>query len=427
MQTFHNRLLVGSPGARPEIPLASINEACAACSDSFFISRRAADGASFSGLIGQRSALAIEAIADAALVELKSAGASEVALDPRGNHPRIEIETLRSFTFSVACLGFEDAEAAAGIGEISKVLVQEVSRRLPLSHLDGITFAADYASALHDLDRGDPSLGTDGTQPRDYGRPVAKCVRVVRAGEAKEHIVVDAILAVDLLGSDPERRACAIQLLVAMLAHAAHGPLYEAQLAKCPPPAFDGVARMVHSAVSTAPGKYFAARESAFADPNAGERYATLVRDSLASARNAVAEARLAYRVSADLPQLLDVATLQLSFLIGHTAEWLGHRDGLPPQETFPGSSLPDDLRAFDLHRWLELLGQDLRLLYDAPERFTNVNIIALGKHAERLLWPLQICPWLLPDGNAFVSVPIGEDESLLGSDQGAARSRLDR
>lgn len=409
----HDRLLLGSRIPNVEIAVDSFNAASAACSDSFFISRRAYDGLGLSELIGQRCTQAITASVRDALSDFRRPRDARASRRPA--EPRItETESLPSYSFSLTCLNFADSDMAERLGEILKVIVRETGRCMPLSSLDGITFARDYSSALEGLDRGDPAIGAIQSQPRDYGRPVAKCVQVVRGGESKTHIVIDCVVAEQLFSDDENSRALAIHMIVTMLAGVAHTALYEAQLKGSFAVPLDEVIRLFYEGASAAPGSYFGARESAFCDPTAGERYADLVRDSLAAAREAVRVARLAYRLSNDLDALLGVALRQISFVLTHTAEWLGHRDGLPAQEGFPGSLLPDDLKALGLDLWLELFGRDLCSLYDAEGQFTSTNIFALGRHVERLLWTVQICPWPMEDGSVYVSVPIGDDAGLI-------------
>lgn len=409
----HDRLLVGSSCVNTPIAVKSLNAASAACSNSFFISHRADDGAGLSHVIGKRSAIAIQASVNNALAAFRrrpqDVKASENPVEPR----ICETESLASFSFSLTCLGFADAEMATRLGEIIKTIVHEMGRDTPLSTLDGITFAFDYPAALASLDRGDVALGPSESQSRSYGRPVAKSVQVYREGEPKAHIVIDSIIADGLLSDDEDNRALAIHLILVRLADLAHTRRYESQLTgSLEPP--DEVIRMLHASVSAAPGSYFGVRESAFSDPKAGERYADLVRDSLAAAKDAIGKARLTYRINNDLEALLGVALPQISFVLTHAAEWLGHREGLPAQDAFPGSSLPDDLKADGLNDWLELFGRDLRNLYGADGQFTSGNIFALGRHVERLLWTVQICPWPMEDGSPYVSVPLGNDVALL-------------
>jgi hypothetical protein len=415
----HDRLLVGSRNLNVPIAVEALNAASAACSDSFFISRCAADGAGLSPLIGQRSAIVIETSVSDALSPFqrtRRVGANRNPVEARVT----EIETVSSFSFSLSCLGFADADKVAQLGEIVNAIVQEMSRGMPLSTLDGITFAVDYPAAVEGVDRGDPALSAAQSRPREYGRAVAKQVSVVRNGASKTHIVLDSVIADGLVSDDQGDRARAVHIIVTMLAGLAHATRYESQLkdATAVPP--DEVVRFLYQSASAAPGSYFAARESAFADPNAGERYATLVRDSLASARQTIDKARLAYRNSSDMDALLGVALPQISFVLTHAAEWLGHRDGLPDQDEFPGASLPVDLKAYELHHWLELFGRDLRNLFDAAGQFTSARIFALGRHVERLLWTVQICPWPMEDGSPYVTVPFGNDAALLEAAQGS-------
>lgn len=416
----HDRLLVGSSIGNLDISIESINHAGASSSDSFFVSRRAIDGEGLASLIGQRCAQVIDAAIDGALADVSTSKVSQKS-KPSSERYMLEARSPKSFDFSLTCLDFADAKTVARLGRVLQVIIQELGRDMPLSRLDGITFAADYVGALERLDRGDPTLSIDASQPRSYGRAVAKCVRVLRSGERKEHLVFEAGVAMGLMADDEDSRSLALHLVVSMLAYVAHSALYEAQLEALPKGAVDVIVGRLHSGVSAAPGKYFTARASAFTDPMSGDRYATLVKDSLASAHESIGTARLSYRLDDNLDRLLDVALLHVSFVLDHAAEWLGHRDGLPSQDAFPGSSLLDDMENFDLQRWLELFGRDLRRLYESDEQFTSANIFALTRHVERLLWTVQIFPWPTEDGRLYVSVPMGDDERLL-ADRALAR-----
>jgi hypothetical protein len=62
-------------------------------------------------------------------------------------------------------------------------------------------------------------------------------------------------------------------------------------------------------------------------------------------------------------------------------------------------------LRSEDLYGWVEVLGRDLRNLHDVQDQFTPANIFALGRHVERLLWPMLVFAWPLDDGSPYISV----------------------
>jgi hypothetical protein len=411
----HDRLLVGIRDPRSAQNLEIINAASAACSDNFFISSSEADGAGFSHLIGQRSATFIENSVTDALSTFRPQRESETNHAPR-EPTTASNGVANALSFSLTCVGFEGTDAAAALSEIVHAVVQELSRNIPLLSLDGIVFADDYAAAVRNIDRGDPSLGTDSAQSREYGRGVAKPVKVIRNGVPKIQLVIDASIAVELLSGDHDHQQGALHILVNMLASIAHSDLHEIKLPSLTPAPPNEVVRFLYRWISKAPGNYFSARESAFIDPSAGERLATLVVDSLASARQSIENARLQYRIDNDLDCLLTKAMPPISYVLEHAAEWLGHRDGLPDQDDFPGAKLPTKLEALELHHWLELFGRDLRELYSDGEHFTTDRLFALSGHVERLLWTVQMFPWPMDDGSLYVSVPWGEDESQLAA-----------
>lgn len=409
----HDLLLVGSRGVVAEIPISVLNEANSACSDNFFISQHPSNGEHLSILIGQRCIQTLSALVRSALSKSET---------PRENNEKLlrdseKIEGTTAsapFSFSLTCVGFGDSELVATLGRIMKSIVLEIGRSIPLSRLDGMTFSTEYETAIEQLDRGDASLVADRSLPRDYGHAVAKCVRVLREGQFRDHIVFDATLAHELLQEQSDGHDYAIQTVISMLSQIAHGTLYEERLSSeafAPP---DDTLRLMHQCVSKVPRMYFSARNSAFAASAEGERFAELTLASYNSACDAIRTARLAYRLDANLDRLLEEALPRISFVLEHAAQWLGHRDGLPSQGEFPGMSLVEDLRVFDLHDWLDLFGRDLQLLYATDDRFSMDSILALGKHAERLLWTVQICPWPTIDGGTYVTIPMGSDEQAL-------------
>lgn len=406
----HDRVLVGSKSVDTQVALDSLNRASAACSDSFFISRNAEDGAELVTLIGQRSALAIQESVSGALANHKLA--TQEAKDKTETCISAAHSTS-AFSYSLNCIGFADQKMAESLNGIIKVIIQEMSRAVPISTLDGITFAQDYAAAIEQIDRGDPLLPVEKSQSRSYGQPVAKLVQVRRGGEEKTHLVIEASIAAALLSEDEEDRVFAAHMIITMLAGLVHRTLYETRLAG-KDFGHDELVKMLYSSMSVAPGSYYGARTSAFIDPRSGEHYAELVIESYASAREDIGKARIQYRYSNNLDELLDVALSRVSFVLNHAAEWLGHRDGLGDQEDFPGSDLPDHLKPFGLHLWLELFGRDLRSLYDLDGHFTVERLSMLTRHVERLLWTLQIFPWPMEDGKPYISVPIGDDAAIL-------------
>lgn len=400
----HDLLLVGSKEEIKEINIEKINAASAACSDSFFIASNSYDSTDFSSLIGQRCSLSIKKIIAEAISEVGQRNSSQSIARPRMD-PVVLYHHTSNFSFSLTCQGFADSDTVIKIGNVMRGVVQEMSLDFPLSDLDGITFAADYVAVLESLDRGDPALLADRTRPRNYGQAIAKCVHVIRGGKRKEHIVLSAVIARALLDMEDENNAWALHVVIGMLANVAHSALYEQGLPGISDIQFDIVSRRLHVASSSCPCMYFSAKTSAFADNGAGERFATLFLDSLSSAQQAIQCEKQTYLVDLAMDQLLDVALMHVSSVLEHAAEWLGHRDGLPSQESFLGSSFPEKLKNQGLHDWIELFGRDLRRLYDADGQFTIESILALSQHVERLLWTVGMYPWPTDEGDLYVSL----------------------
>lgn len=408
----HDQLLIGSRDD-VEIPISILNEASSACSDNFFISQHPSHGEHLSALIGQRCIQTLSSHIARALSESESSRGSDENL--LTDSEKIEGTAASTpFSFSLTCVGFGDSELVATLGRIMKSIAQEVGRKMPLTGLDGITFSTEYETAIDQLDRGDAALVTDRSTPRDYGRAVAKCVRVLREGQIRDHIVFDAAIADELLQEQSEGHDNAIQLVISMFSQIAHVALYEERLRSELLASPDDTLRLMHQCISKVPCMYFSARNSAFAAFATGERFAKLTLDSYNSACEAICTARLAYRLDANLDRLLEEALPRIGFVLEHAAQWLGHRDGLPAQNEFPGMSLVEDLRVYDLHDWLELFGRDLQLLYATDDRFCMERILALGRHAERLLWTVQICPWPMTGGGTYVTIPMGNDKQAL-------------
>lgn len=408
----YNKILIGYCDEAPCFNIDLINNHAAECSDNFFISHQDNDRFKLSHLIGTRCSSSINSI-----IKKSTSNWFESSTSRSFGVQKYTIsdDFFQPFSFSLICIGFADFDTSKKLGDVIKVIVQELGRSMPLSSIDGFTFAADYASALQNLDRGDPHLVSDLTLRRGYAYGVAKCVSVKRNGIKKIHIVIDSTVAINLLCDNENDRASSIHVIVNMLSHIAHEALYEEEL-KHDNFVPDELSKLFHGAVSRAPSSYFSARKSAFFDCSAGLRYADLLCDSIKVAHEDIISARLKYRVDSNLDELLKIAVSQVSFIVDHAAQWIGHRDGAPEQGDSNNMQLIEKLKTFGLDCWIVLLGRDLSRLYDIEGGFNGINIYALDRHAERLLWMFQIFPWPMEDGSVYVNVPMGNDEELINS-----------
>jgi len=396
------RILVGT-GEGVLLPdLADFNVHAAACCDQFFIASRAQPD-ELAAHIGQRCA---EAMTDAVQDALAMLPVADPAPDPAAVVATLATtDGSQGFSYALSAQGLERAADASALQLVVTTTVQEISRTWPLESLDGITFAEDYPAALAQLDRGDPSLAPDVSVPRPYGTPVAKCVDVVRNGERKHHLVLSAFLAQQIVSEEDGERALALHMLINMLGSVAYDARYARAFQGVSPAFPDAMVQLLHRASSQAPGRYATASMAAFADPTAGDRYATLFRDSLATAQSAIDAARMQYHLDKDMDALVRCATSHLQHVLDHAAEWCGHCDAAASGE-LPVADLMSPLaQAWELDRWIELFADDLRRMFVNSESFTAERVFALSRHVERLMWPCRLFPWPQDDGQVFVSV----------------------
>jgi len=83
--------------------------------------------------------------------------------------------------------------------------------------------------------------------------------------------------------------------------------------------------------------------------------------------------------------------------VLGHAANWLGHRDGLAEGQEFAGRDLLERLESRGLPRWIEVFGRDLAACY-GPEGTLDMGVLTtLSSHVERLFWSLGLYCW--PEG----------------------------
>lgn len=114
--------------------------------------------------------------------------------------------------------GFEDAEDAQFFGSGVEQVVRILSRMFDLSHLDGVTVAADYPQALRNLDRG--YNATIVLTPSDgHSVGIAMTPSVLRGGVLKSHIVLSAHHILPVLSDKHEYHEHALHTLAHECAH----------------------------------------------------------------------------------------------------------------------------------------------------------------------------------------------------------------
>ncbi len=393
MPVSSDRVLVGRVAGSAPVNLGSFNQQAAASCQAFFVSGRSFDEDNLNALIGSAVFNTIQEKVSAAvhkIEEIRSTSDMQIASAEPLAFEQQEI------SFSVRTADFGDEVLAKEISDVLRGVVGALARNLPLHELDGFTLAVDYHGALAAVDRGDPELPPATSGALGYGVGVIKPVTVIRDGAQKKHIVIAAGLAEMWLSPDAKVRATGLYQLVKMLAEVAHSTLYANSCGS----SFtqDSLGRELHLAVATAPAAYWSARRAAFIDPDQGQDYADLVIDSLDFTEREIADERARIPESGDIGNTAIRSLECVSAVLGHAADWLGHRDGLTEDQLFMGSDLPERLKTRGLDRWIDLFGRDLAACYGSDD-VLNLEIVAnLSQHVERLFWSLGIFCW--PEGD---------------------------
>lgn len=384
-----DRILIGRRSGSAPIDLAGFNEQAAASCETFFIGAKPFDDDKLSVLIRSTPANAIEEMISAAVREAEQAR-SAPAMVPTPAKPHTF--TQQGFSYSVRLADFGDDILAKEFSDVLQGVVGTLARDLPLHELDGFTLAVDYHGVLATLDRVDPDLPPVTSSALGYSLSVAKSVTLTRNGARKKHFVIAARLAEMWLSSDAEERATGLYMLVNMLAEVAHSTRY----ARAQETSFtlDAIGHELHPAVATTPASYWSARQAAFVAPDQGQAYADLVIDSLDFTERAIADERARIPGSGDISNVI-MRTLEcVSAVLDHSADWLGHRDGLAKDQAFAGRDLPERLKTRRLDRWIELFGRDLAACY-GPDDALNLEVVAkLSTHVERLFRSFDVYCW---------------------------------
>lgn len=388
MPVAPTRILVGRRNQAP-FDAKHFNQHAAAGSDSFFIAAKPMNGAGLLDQIGTGPADELVKSIEKAISKAEQARKlTDCALEPMVPEER----AVQDFSYSVLLADFGDAILAKEIAEIVQAVITQLSAEMPLHDLDGLTIAVDYDAALASVDRGDPALPPVESSALSYGQSVAKQVTVHRDGQRKEHLVFAANIALSWTSEDETARATGLHTLAGMLAGIAYSNLYAAAFAQNFTP--DPMTRALHLAVANTPSSYWSARQAAFVAPDQGAIFATLVLKSLDYATSGISATRETMKDESDIGPTTQRALECVSAVLGHAANWLGHRDGLAEGVTFAGSDLPHLLQSRGLDSWLDLFGRDLAACYRQDGALDFSVVTTLSRHVERLLWSFGIYCW---------------------------------
>lgn len=115
--------------------------------------------------------------------------------------------------------GFTNQEAAVALAQSIGGIVHTVGSFIDLSTLDGVTVAVDYDDAIATVDRGMEGLPPLTRSDTAEMQGVAMSPAVLRDGQVRTHIVIDAERLVPLIWEGPEVTEADRALAVGIIAH----------------------------------------------------------------------------------------------------------------------------------------------------------------------------------------------------------------
>lgn len=415
------RLLLGRRHSENPFDMEAINRQLAACSDEFFIA--ASDAREFVALldlISRRSRVVIdEALVDAFkdYEPAPSREASELQPPKEVSSIQTKQENFGGFGYQITFSGCGDEESIQPVSTKVQYLVSTLSSLIPLSRLDGITFAADYPAALMELDRGIPGIRPPTTVPPSEGVGIAQAPLVMRGGIVKARVIAQASVGLGLVSQDAEHITSAVYTLAHQLALVAMVHYTDSALpGTLLQPVTGALNQLLYGAVSAAPDSYFAGRFSApYAPDYTTQIYRELVLEAHRRLQEAIPSQRLAYRFHGDMGRLLEAILPLVRSFLHHAATMAGHCAGLEPPLAVAGTEWAQELERGGLGAWLVTFQNDLEKFAGRVGEWQSFNeFYDFTKHAERILWQFQIIPWEKENGEVYVTIPLAVDAHAL-------------
>ncbi len=407
-----SRMLVGTTNQSANLDIDGFNLAAASCSFSFFVSSRNTEDI-------QQLAPSIGTYPKAhALSEVRTTLESLHTPHDKTQNAEAKPKSGAPANYPVSFFSCANQKTAEEVPKTVNVLVSALGRNMPLQRLDGIIFAEDYASALRDLDRGDPNLRSLAPTESAQEIGVAMAPIIIRQGQIRSCVVCRGWLVTALNQQEDEAAFLSSLYTVAnMLGRVAFNDLFDSSLPGVllkPYPAQNNLDRFLYPYIDDISSTYFACRVSAGIYPEAETALHELLRSALERLFTEIPKARLAYRTDGDLDKFLSIMMPAISRLLNRASAVLGHIDGLD-RELLENDGLSIVLQQYGLRAWLDVYQRDLNAMYDRQGLWVSVGeFVALSRHVERLMWQLGAIPWETAEGQLRIDMPIAVDHLAL-------------
>lgn len=412
-------LLVGTRGQKVDVTAMEFNTNAAACSHSYFLSAtRSPSLDALAGSIGVRSVSIVEQSVSNGVRDWTQEGQiTKATYDTLTERPIADSRPAPFKTtpsFGVTYHGDFAPDLINEINEALGSLAGAAAWTVPLERLDAITIDDNYPESLSNLDRGIPGLAPPQSTQNEVGNGIAQAPLVMRNGILKSHIVIHGGIARNLLSDNEETRKYAIFVFLHQFADAGVLQVIDESL-----PGIllnhrlEGLDRDLQSCSYPAWNSYFTYRAmGSYYDGQLAIQKEILL-TALRATIDHIALAKAAYLKSRDLQDLMPVAYSKVAFILEHAAGLLGVADSCEIKPLEDCDELRAELQQQGLLDWFHDFHLDLVSLWDRRGNWGSYEeFMELNRHAERLLWPYGILPWITPEGIYRVEV---SPEMLIG------------
>ena len=314
-----------------------------------------------------------------------------------------DLSAREGYSYSVSFKDFGDEAYAQRVAESLNEAVKAFGGYLPTHRLDGVTFAADYAAALQELDRGlDVDRGIDpsaGANPNGVAMPLA----VRRADGIKTHIVLRRHLAEQLISEDETLSGEAISVICYCLGTAAFNALLEGKFpGTLLSPYADPYEGWLYQYNDTMPTTYFSTRLLA---PNTEtmEFYSEQAHLQLEQLILVTTDAHAQYQEDGDHERFFKICATHVSGFMTAMTRFLAARASIIGPHR-PSGLLDRTLAQLELLKWSKLFDEDFAAFNSRLEDWANLDeVFFLNRHFERLLFEVGVFPDQLNDGSLYI------------------------
>jgi hypothetical protein len=268
--------------------------------------------------------------------------------------------------------GLEE-QLATELGTNIAAVVRAIAGQHDLRKLERFIVAYDYRAALASLDRGDsgyrPAVATDNV----HGQGAGMAPIVVRDGEARSVVIVDASLVVGLLSDEKDEVSRSLQAIVHELGHVNDLAWLEGVNPDWRKPIADDLDGPLILAADRARTEYAASRFSAYLRPATGHDFVTILANVIEAAPGRIEKAIRHYRLGGDLGDLWELVRQEVEFFFQAAGYALGHLDGLLEADA-ESDRMTVDIQGLYEREWGKLLPdiqEALRGTYEAPTPWT--------------------------------------------------------